>query len=359
MEVGFDRPERPDWGGLPPETPLVAAPHLHMEVRNGEWWLASPLAPGRARIRGGAAFALVEALAGGAAAAREGGAALALALLRAAGLVASADAVPDPWPWAGTWELHDLLLHTRSRMDHGGGALGGTYRHGRDRAPLPVHKPARGPQLPLPEPAAPSALAGLLAERRSRYDRASEPVTLEELSTLLHRSAGIVQRPTPGDSVPYAVALRPYPSGGACHPLECYLLVDRCRGLGRGVYHYDPEGHQLEEVGGDEVVHRWFAAYGWGLQERLAVGGSHPPGPDLLLVLTARVFRTQFKYEGLAYALILKEVGAFMQTVYLVATEMGLAPCALGTGPDRAFEAASDASFLVEPVVGEIRRSPR
>ena len=37
-----------------------------------------------------------------------------------------------------------------------------------------------------------------------------------------------------------------------------------------------------------------------------------------------------WKYASIAHALTLKNVGVLQQTLYLVATAMGLAPCALG-----------------------------
>jgi SagB-type dehydrogenase family enzyme len=58
-------------------------------------------------------------------------------------------------------------------------------------------------------------------------------------------------------------------------------------------------------------------------------------------------------YEGLAYALVLKHVGALMQTMNLVATAMGLAGCALGTSTPHAFRHLTGHDPLVEDVVGE------
>ncbi len=60
--------------------------------------------------------------------------------------------------------------------------------------------------------------------------------------------------------------------------------------------------------------------------------------PQILLVITARFGRLFWKYQSLAYALILKHVGVLYQTFYLVATGMNLAPCALGTGNSDLFQ---------------------
>jgi SagB-type dehydrogenase family enzyme len=70
-------------------------------------------------------------------------------------------------------------------------------------------------------------------------------------------------------------------------------------------------------------------------------------------VLTARFARTGRRYRSLTYALILKEVGVAMQTMYLVATAMDLAGCALGSGESSSFVRAAALDPLVEDAVGE------
>jgi SagB-type dehydrogenase family enzyme len=68
------------------------------------------------------------------------------------------------------------------------------------------------------------------------------------------------------------------------------------------------------------------------LVDRAAAAAGDNRPPQVLLVIAARFGRTMWKYQSMAYALILKDLGALMQTMYLVATAMGLAPCALGAG---------------------------
>jgi SagB-type dehydrogenase family enzyme len=71
-------------------------------------------------------------------------------------------------------------------------------------------------------------------------------------------------------------------------------------------------------------------------------------------VLGARFGRVMWKYESMAYAAILKDVGAFYQTAYLVATAMSLACCALGAGDSDLFAAAAGLDYLEETSVGEM-----
>ena len=60
-----------------------------------------------------------------------------------------------------------------------------------------------------------------------------------------------------------------------------------------------------------------------------------------------------WKYEGIGYANLLKDAGGLMQTMYLVAAAMGLAPCALGGGDAERFAAAAGTVFWEESSVAE------
>jgi SagB-type dehydrogenase family enzyme len=56
----------------------------------------------------------------------------------------------------------------------------------------------------------------------------------------------------------------------------------------------------------------------------------------------------------MAYALILKHVGVLYQTLYLVATAMGLGPCGVGGGQAELLSRAIGSNYLAESPVGEL-----
>jgi SagB-type dehydrogenase family enzyme len=78
-----------------------------------------------------------------------------------------------------------------------------------------------------------------------------------------------------------------------------------------------------------------------------------PDSIQALLLITARMHRIAWKYASLAYALVLKHVGVLYQSLYLAATAMGLAPCAIGGGDSDLFAAVSGIDYYEEPLVGE------
>lgn len=282
------------------------------------------------------------------------------------GLLASAQAIV-PCDAAGTlpedrdpvlrqWEYHDLLFHSRSRLGRHGHALGATFRFVDQLPHAPALKaPSGGPRFPLPrpDPAAPSLdFFAVVAARRSLRHYGEPPLTLKQLGALLWHTARVQgHRPAnPDDPRQYEATLRPVASGGAMHELELYLTVTRCTGLEPALYRYDPLDHVLE----------WIAAPSADTQALLtgamAAAALETP-PDVLITLAARFGRIAWKYEGMAYAAILKHVGVMYQQLYLVATALGLAPCALGAGDADRFAAAAGTYYYEETSVGEFALS--
>ena len=74
--------------------------------------------------------------------------------------------------------------------------------------------------------------------------------------------------------------------------------------------------------------------------------------PQVLLLITARFGRTAWKYEGLAYRLVQQDLGGLEQTLYLAATALELAPCALGAVAPGLFASATGIDPHAEPLVG-------
>jgi oxazoline/thiazoline dehydrogenase len=250
------------------------------------------------------------------------------------------------------WSPVDLLFHARSRPGRHDAPTGATYPF-RDVAPAPVTRPpAAGAFIALPR----ADLARLrrrdrsftevLEARRSRRRHARRAIDRDTLGEFLHRAARLdTMIPADGTALLYPASRRPYPGGGACYELEIYLAVNRCRGLARGIYHYDPARHGLESLGHPALVRRLLA--------HVNVGEYGAHEHQVLLTLTARFRRVSWKYEGITYAVVLKDVGVLLQTMYLVATAMNLAPCALGSGPADLLLEAIGTRYEAESPVGE------
>jgi SagB-type dehydrogenase family enzyme len=146
--------------------------------------------------------------------------------------------------------------------------------------------------------------------------------------------------------MPYEAIDKPCPSGGGIHDLELYLIVSRVKELHPGAYHYAADRHVLERLPQrDEAV----AA----LLQSAMQASSAPEPPHVLIKLASRFGRMSWKYRCISYATTLKNVGVLYQTMYLVATAMGLGGCALGSGDDVAAEQALDLAMRSEIAVSE------
>ena len=167
------------------------------------------------------------------------------------------------------------------------------------------------------------SLRAVLDGRRSVREYSDGPMGLDVLSRFLYAAARVVQAssdPALGD-----MSHRPSPSAGARHPLELYLLCNDVADLAPGAYHYDPRGHALSLVKPSDAEQELITR-----QARASTGDVPDRDPHVVILVTAVFQRTMWKYENIALALILKDVGALYQTMYLVATALGLAPCGLG-----------------------------
>ncbi len=255
------------------------------------------------------------------------------------------------------WDFHDLLFHARSTEGRHANPLGGVYPYVGVISPLPAVRPNwPGNKIDLREfsdahPEAISLAAKLLRERHSTREFDDQrPITLGELARFLDGAARVQSELQTtldaGDGLTLTHAARPYPSAGASYELELYLAVDKCEGLPRGFYHYDAGRHALAPIG---VRTSEFEA----LLKAAKFAMGAPAVPQILFTIAARFGRTSWKYSSIAYALILKDVGVLMQTFYLMATDMGLGGCAIGTANIDLFAKMTGIEFHVEGPVGQ------
>lgn len=341
--------------------------HLHRE--DGAWTLESPLSHTRLLVHPGPAWdalALlaaprrVEELARALPAAPRATLEVVVSWLLACDMaVETAEDGTDPEhtdPVRRQWDAHDLLFHARSRLGRQFGPFGGRYRFlGEIPSLPPVKEPPPGPRLPLPQPdlaavaARDMTLTGALESRVSVRDYGTRVLSAAELAEFLYRTAR-VRRRIPTDKG--ELTTRPYPSGGASYELELYLTVDRCAGLEPGFYHYEPEPHALTRVSGPNAHTEGLLRDAWESAARLC-------RPQVLITLAARFQRVAWKYDAMAYATVLKNVGVLYQTMYLVATSMCLGPCALGAGNADRFAVVAGTDYLQESSVGEFMLGAR
>jgi SagB-type dehydrogenase family enzyme len=195
--------------------------------------------------------------------------------------------------------------------------------------------------VPLPRPSVSGAFPDVLLSRRTwrRFDVHAQ-LSLGDLTTILNLTFG-VQRwfEIPGRGpLPFKTS----PSGGACHPIEAYVLSLRVRGVEPGWYHYDPTSHALARLPMSGVANvadllptqPWYAGAG-------------------AIVFMAAIFqRAQARYGyARAYRTVLIEAGHLCQTFCLTSTWLGLAPFCTAALADERIEQELGLDGMAESVL--------
>jgi oxazoline/thiazoline dehydrogenase len=261
----------------------------------------------------------------------------------------------DTIPALAQREFHDLVLHTHSRRGLTQQPLGGLFPFSGTLPPTPaVKQPMSVQPIVLPKPDIDKLMetdmpfAKVMEQRKSVRYFGDEPITFEQLGEFLYRVARIrsVRTPPAGDPRRYETTNRAYPSGGAAYDLELYLAVRHCAGLEPGIYHYEALEHALSllcerDSINDAIINDARHSTGW------------RDAPHVVITLASRFSRIGWKYRGICYAVTLKNVGVMYEAMYLAATAMNLAPCALGGGDSALFAQATGLDPLLESSVGE------
>lgn len=192
--------------------------------------------------------------------------------------------------------------------------------------PPPVQQPipTNAVRIALPGPETLSlgqgAFQTIINQRRSIRAYADTALTLEELSFLLWCTQGVerVERDSEGRIINQ---FRTVPSGGARHPFETYLLVNRVEGLDSGVYRFLPFEHALVLIRKDPdlATKTYDSCYRQAATARAAV----------VFVWTAVPYRTEWRYGPLSYRMIAMEAGHVCQNLYLAAESIGAGACAM------------------------------
>lgn len=256
-----------------------------------------------------------------------------------------------------TWDFHDLIFHTRSRRGRYGEVAATRFRFLEEMAPLPPLKempeetswtPLFTPDLDAVQKTEPSFVE-VVETRRSIREYGQRPISSLQLGEFLYRTARVKGEKA---AQHYEATKRPYPGGGACYELEIYPLIHHCEGFQQGLYYYHPQKHAIT------CLSEWNASL-----EELVRAGTISMGktetPQILLLIGCRFRRLSWKYQSMAYATILKDTGVLIQTMYLVANAMGLAPCAIGAGNSDLFAKVARTNYYEETTVGEFALGSR
>jgi SagB-type dehydrogenase family enzyme len=174
-----------------------------------------------------------------------------------------------------------------------------------------------------PPPEFQQSLSEVIKKRRSIRKFSGLDITLKEISALLFYSYGINgEIPIPKYKT-FFQKLRVTPSAGALYPLELYLIIFKSSQLSEGLYHFNVEDFQLEELKKgnfqDEINKICF------LEPYIEIKTA-----NACILITAIFERTLLKYQDRGYRFILIEAGHTAQNISLTATALGMGSVCIG-----------------------------
>ncbi|MFX1537927.1 MAG: SagB/ThcOx family dehydrogenase [Promethearchaeota archaeon] len=145
-----------------------------------------------------------------------------------------------------------------------------------------------------------------------RFTKAS--LTIEELSFLLWCTQGVKRVFKNG-----FMTFKTVPSAGARHPFETYLVLNRVKGINRGLYRYVPHGHKLLFIKSLESEFENLA--------KILLNRAHIINAPVIFFWTVVPYRTVWKYKNPSYKLISIEIGMICQNLYLASEAIGCGTC--------------------------------
>jgi len=190
-------------------------------------------------------------------------------------------------------------------------------------------------KLPPPVLRGTMTLEESLERRRSVRSYKPDALTLAQVSQILWSAYGI------SDSTTYTRRkLRTAPSAGATYPLEIYLMVNNVEGLSPGLYKYVVDAHALTLHAKGDVS----KAVAKACLEQMML---HQAPVSLIYAAVYERVVGRYGDRG-ADRYLCMDIGHSAQNVYLQATAMGLATCAIGAFDDEKLTA------VIKPPVQEV-----
>lgn len=160
----------------------------------------------------------------------------------------------------------------------------------------------------------------LVNNRKSRRKFKQTSLTLKKLSYLLWATQGIKKhvRGKSGNEATF----RTVPSGGARHPFETYLVVNKVENLKSGIYRYLPMEHELvwlferenqKAELKDAVLGQEFVAFA-----------------PVVFLWSVVPIRSEWRFDIAAHKIMLLDAGHVCQNLYLASESLNCGTCAIG-----------------------------
>lgn len=160
-------------------------------------------------------------------------------------------------------------------------------------------------------------LIQVFKKRRSHRQFTEESLSLEELTFLCWSVAGVHEI-----GANNVWTKRTSPSGGARHPFETYLVVQRVEGLDPGIYRYSGLQHKLVLVKAGGEFCRQLA------EDAMQ---SFVKESAVVFIWTVVPYRNEWRYMFTAAREMAMDIGHYCENLYLAAESIGAGTCGVAS----------------------------
>ncbi|MCB2210034.1 SagB/ThcOx family dehydrogenase [bacterium] len=158
------------------------------------------------------------------------------------------------------------------------------------------------------------SLVETFRKRHSHRQYSSDPLSLDELAYLCWSFAGVKE------VHPKKIwTKRTAPSGGARHPFETYLVVQRVTGLEPGIYRYSGLEHKL-------VLVKLGADYTAQLAETMQ---KFVADAAVTVIWTVVPYRNEWRYMFYSAREVAMDIGHYCENLYLAAESIHAGTCGI------------------------------
>jgi SagB-type dehydrogenase family enzyme len=176
------------------------------------------------------------------------------------------------------------------------------------------------PVVSLPAVDLPSLdFSEMIKKRCSCRNYKKEALGLENLSLVLKAGYGVIGKILIDELEFFE---RPVPSGGGLYSLELYVISLNVEELARGIYHYSPASHLLEQVSDIGLTDKYIS--------NLFMHQPYLHNSAVIIVITSVIERNMKKYTDRGYRYILLEAGHCVQNMNLISSGLNLGTLNLG-----------------------------
>lgn len=163
-----------------------------------------------------------------------------------------------------------------------------------------------------------NSIVDIIQNRKSVRSYSEKNLSFTELSFLLWATQGV--KSIKGNN--YAT-IRTVPSGGARHPFETYLIVDKVDNLKKGIYHYISISHSIEYIGQIEDFNNTVSEI---MCDQKFAGRC-----AVVFLWSVVPYRAEWRYSTGAHKTILIDVGHVCQNLYIACEAIGCGTCAIAS----------------------------